>query len=71
LNIDEIYFHFYTQIFFEFFRDTVGPGSKSVLIFLPDYDFDPTEVVVSWKWLTSYGINGSFLRRMGMSRWGI
>jgi len=60
LNVDEIYFHFYTQVFFEYFRLTIGMDSLSVLIFLPEYDFDPTEVVVSWKCLTSYGINVFF-----------
>jgi len=61
---------FILKYFLSFFRDTVGPGSKSVLIFLPDYDFDPTEVVVSWKCLTSYGINVFFSTENGNESMG-
>jgi len=60
LNIDDVYYNFLTQVFFEFYREKAANSAKSVLMILPEYDYDPTEVSVCWKVLTSSGINVVF-----------
>jgi len=64
INIEAVYSKMEAHVFFELYR-SLDPIKKTVIIALPDTDFDVTQASVTWKILKSTGINVAFATEHG------
>lgn len=64
-QIPDIMSSFQLQVFLEIPKHTSEPTGRVVLVPLPDNDFDPTEVSVPWKILTTTGVKVVFATENG------
>lgn len=65
LNQPKIKFDFHTRVFFDLGSDYLVSRQFNVLFILPDYDFDPTEVTVTYNIMKGAGMKVRFATENG------